>query len=307
MIGVLLCSFGTPRSLDEVPAFLQRVLGRAPTQQHIDDLRLRYRSIGGSPLITITQSQATALQEALRERLGGVEVAVGMRYSEPSIEGAVTNLVEAGVDEIVVLRLAPQFVPGDEEYVAAIKHQITRGRRSVRVRVAAPWYFHPRYIGALARRVREILDHGDGPSTIYFTAHSVPRTLEGVESYVGQLEATAGAVAQAAGLGTGEWNVTFQSGPRNGGRGWLGPQLLEAIAVAASKRGGRIVVCPIQFVSDHLEVLYDIDVEAKNLAGQLGYDLIRTQSLNDDPGLIVALRDAVVAAVMPKVAAPALP
>jgi ferrochelatase len=291
--GVLLMTYGSPASLerDDIRAYLVRVRGgRDPADELVDEFTRRYRLIGGSPLIEITRAQAAAL----RERLGW-PVEVAMRFSEPSIMAGLRQLAEQGVGEVAAIILSPQFSPllmGG--YARALDEALAVLDGSAPdVAVAGAWHDEPAFLDALASRVREALDRaergGGAGRAVLMTAHSLPRRVAEQEPhYLAQLHDTAEAVAARAGLGGGEWRFCWQSAGHEPGE-WMTPDFADLMPQLADEGRRAVVVAPVQFLADHLEVLYDIDVGAREQAERHGLTFSRIRSLNVDPGLIDAL------------------
>jgi ferrochelatase len=289
--GVLLMAYGSPAALDEVPAYFTHIRGgRPPSQAAAEELRERYRAIGGmSPLRAITESQAGRLEAVLRARGHSAAVTVGMKHSAPFIADAVRAMAESGIRSATALALAPHYsrisVAGyfSTAAEAAAEHGVV-------LEAVESWHDHPGFIEAVARRLQAALARTTAPAVI-FTAHSLPqRILTWNDPYPGQLRHTAELVASAAGVP--QWRFAYQSASHTG-EPWLGPDLLETLPELAREGVEEVVVCPVGFVADHLEVLYDIDVEARVAAGGLGLRLVRAPSLNDGDDFIAVLADLV--------------
>ena len=289
--GVLLMTYGSPASLErtDVRAYLARVRGgRDPGDQLVDEFTRRYRVIGGSPLIGITVEQAAALEEHL-----GWRVEVGMRFSEPSIEDGVRALAGHGVERVAAIVLSPQFSPllmGG--YGRAIDDARTEiGPSAPSVTVAGAWYDEPAFIDALARRVQDGLTASRDPDgiAVLLTAHSLPRRVAHQEpDYLDQLRSTARLVAEAVGLADDRWRFCWQSAGHEPGE-WMTPDFADLMPELARDGYSAVLVAPVQFLADHLEILYDIDVGAREQAERAGLAFARIRSLNADPGLIRAL------------------
>jgi protoporphyrin/coproporphyrin ferrochelatase len=290
--GVLLMTYGSPASLDreDVRAYLARVRGgREPDAGLVDEFTRRYAVIGGSPLIGITRDQAAALATVL-----GWPVEVGMRFSEPSIEAGLAALADRGVDRAVAIVLSPQYSPllmGG--YARAIDAAATAlGSRAPGVTVAGAWHEQPAFVAALASRVRRALDRllpgeRDG-AHVLMTAHSLPRRVAEQEpDYLRQLGMTSEAVAEAAGLGPDRWTFCWQSAGHEPGE-WMKPDFADLMPLIADTPARSVIVCPVQFLADHLEILYDVDVGAREQAEACGVAFRRIESLNADPGLVAA-------------------
>jgi ferrochelatase len=291
--GVLLMTYGSPTSLEreDIEAYLARVRsGREPAPELIDEFTRRYRVIGGSPLIEITRSQAAALGEVL-----GWPIEVGMRFSAPSIADGLRHLAERGVEQVAAIVLSPQFSPllmgGYARAIEEAREEL--GDRAPRVEVAGRWDDQPAFVAALADRVREALDRLPSAErqqvAVLMTAHSLPlRVAEQEPGYLEQLRDTAEAVAAGAGLTDGRWQFCWQSAGHEPGA-WMKPDFADLMPQIAAAGGRTVVVAPVQFLADHLEVLYDVDIGAREQAKECGLSFERIESLNADPGLIAAL------------------
>jgi ferrochelatase len=288
--GALLMTYGSPASLErgDIGAYLARVRGgREADDELLDEFTRRYRVIGGSPLIDITRAQARALSQEL-----GWRVEVGMRFSEPSIEAGLRELSASGVSDIAAIVLSPQYSPllmgGYARAVHAARAAI--GERAPRVTVAGAWHLQPAFIEGLADRVRTALRGAAGSRPhVLMTAHSLPRRVANEEpEYLAQLEATAVAIATAAGLGRHEWTFCWQSAGHEPGE-WMKPDFVDLMPEIAASGGSSALVVPVQFLADHLETLYDVDIGAREQAEEHAVAFARVSSLNDDPGLIRAL------------------
>jgi ferrochelatase len=273
--GVLVMAYGTPASPDDVEAYYTDIRrGRPPTPEQVAELRGRYESIGASPMLERTRAQVAALQAALG---GGYRVVLGQKHAAPFIEDGRADLEALDVDRIIGLVLAPHYS------AMSVGQYEERARPDVMIR---SWHLEDGLIALLAERVR---DAGvDADTEVLFTAHSLPaRILETDDPYPDQLRETAEAVAARAAVD--RWRTAWQSAGRTP-EPWLGPDIGEVIPMLDV---ARVVVCPVGFTSDHLEVLYDVDVVARGIAEATGKALVRTASLNDDPRFIAVLADVV--------------
>ena len=310
--GVLLMTYGSPASLEreDVRAYLARVRrGREPDPELVDEFTRRYRVIGGSPLIEITRGQAASLEASV-----GWPVAVGMRFSEPSIVTGLRGLAKRGVERVAAIILSPQFSPllmgGYEKAIEEAR--ATMGDRAPHVFMAGPWHLEPAFVGALADRIKAVVDRlppTERDAPILMTAHSLPRQVaEREPGYLAQLRATAEAVAASAGIAPDRWQFCWQSAGHEPGE-WMKPDFADIMAGIAAAGGRSVVVAPVQFLADHLEILYDVDVGAREQAERHGLAFHRIDSLNVDPGLIAALgnvaRRSGAGAVAPAAARPA--
>ncbi len=295
---------GTPGSLEEIPAFYTEIRrGRPPSAAQLTELVDRYRAIGGvSPLNELTRAQVAGLAGALDRREPGRFLVVGgFKFAPPRIEDAVGRILDAGAERVVGLVLAPHSSSvsvGDYARRAgeAMAGQAGPGA-AVPLEMIDHWYEAPGFVALVAGRVVEALASlgpDGGRASVVFTAHSVPtRVVTAGDTYPEQLERSARAVAEAAGIR--DWSVGWQSAGRTDDE-WLGPDVNVVIRAIAAAGGAAVVVCPIGFVSDHLEVLYDVDIEARATAERSGLAFARTASLNDDPLFCDVLAEVVLAA-----------
>lgn len=291
--GVLLMTYGSPASLEreDVRAYLTRVRGgREPDPELLDEFTRRYRVIGGSPLIEITRAQAGALSDLL-----GWPVVVGMRFSEPSVLAGLTSLAETGVTDVAAIILSPQYSPLlMSGYARAIDDaRVEMATAAPHVKIATAWHDEPAFVDALARRLRAALDRlpddERGTVRILMTAHSLPRRVAEQEpDYLSQLRTTAATVAANAGLAEGGWTFCWQSAGHEPGE-WMKPDFADLMPEVAAAGGRSVLVAPVQFLADHLEILYDVDIGAREQAERSGLAFHRIESLNVDPGLIDAL------------------
>ena len=291
--AVLLMTYGSPTSLDEagVGRYLAAVRGGRPADPGlVREFTRRYRVIGGSPLIERTREQAAALERRLGD---GTLVRAAMRFSEPSIEAVLREFADAEVGRAVGIILSPQHSPllmgGYARALDAAREAI--GPSAPQVAVAGAWHREPALIAAFAGRIREALDGRSNP--VLLTAHSLPRTVaEREPDYLAQLRESAQLVAAVAGLSDDQWQFCWQSAGHEPGE-WMKPDFADLMPGLAAAGQRRVVVAPIQFLADHLEILYDVDVAARDQAEAAGLDFRRIASLNDDCGLIEALASVV--------------
>jgi ferrochelatase len=292
--GVLLMAHGTPASSSEIAPFYTRIRrGSPPTPEQLADLEARYAAIGGvSPLALRTAAQVDAVRAELEARAPGrYIVSFGAKHTEPLIEESAALLGTAGLERVIGLVLTPHGSSlGSQEYLD--RAEVALG--TTPFVPVAPWYAHPSLVALLAARVQDARRAVTGRTKVIFTAHSLPeRIRETGDTYPEQLTESARLVATAAGLD--EWIVAWQSAGRTP-EPWLGPDVRDVVRqLAAERLADAVVVCPIGFVTDHLEVLYDLDVEVADLAAAVGLGFARTASLNDDPTFIAALADLIIA------------
>jgi ferrochelatase len=283
--GVLAMAYGTPRDRADIETYYTDIRrGRPPTPELLADLVRRYDALGGTfPLRDITDRQVARL----REHLGSdFVVELGTKHSVPKVEDGVDALAAAGVDRIVGLVLAPhysRFSIGDYADRAAK----AGAQRGVDVDTIQSWHLLPAYVEFLARAVRSALEAVPADSEVLFTAHSLPeRILAAGDLYPQHLHETAAAVADRAEVA--RWDVAWQSAGRTP-EPWLGPDVLEVIRERAARGAAGLVVCACGFVADHLEVAYDLDIEASAVAADAGLPFARTASVNDDDTVMAAL------------------
>ena len=293
--GLVVMAYGTPRTPADVEAYYTHIRrGNAPTPEQLADLTRRYDAIGGtSPLAERTEAQRAGLQAALDQRAPGRFTAVlGQKHAAPFIEDAVATLAGAGVAQIVGLVLAPHY---SRSSVGQYQERLHAAAAELGVPSAAidSWHLEPAYIDFLRDAVREALFGLPERTEVRFTAHSLPEGALVDDAYPDQLHESAAATASAAGLDPLTWSVAYQSAGRTADP-WRGPDVLDVIDdIAASGRAEGLLVCPQGFVSDHLEVVYDLDIEARRVAEEAGLAFGRTRVLNADPAVLGALADRV--------------
>jgi ferrochelatase len=291
--GVVLMTYGSPRDLDDVGPYITRVRGgRQPDPPLVAEFRHRYATIGLSPLIGITQGQAAALQDALGPAFG---VAAGMRFSEPSVAAAVAGLRTEGVERLLGVILSPQY---SQTLMGGYHTALEQAARGLPARTVGAWHLNPAFVDVLASRIRAALSrYGDADRErvpILLTAHSLPRRVVDREpDYVEQLLETARAVAKAADLEPERWSFVYQSAGHTPEE-WLKPDMLDVLPELAAAGHRDVVVAPVQFLADHLETLYDVDVAGRDQALAAGFrSFVRVDAPNTDPDFIGALRDVV--------------
>jgi len=298
--AVLLMAYGTPRTPAEIePYYTDIRRGRAPTPELLAELVARYDAIGGiSPLAARTEAQRDALQAALdAQRPGEFFVSLGLKHADPKIEDAVQELARTGFRRIVGLVLAPHY----SSY--SIGQYLDRTRAAadphgIEVIGIDSWATEPAFVEFLARDISTRLATMPDNTKVLFTAHSLPqRIIDGGDPYPEELRSTAEAVAAAAGLASwSSWAIAWQSAGRTP-EPWIGPDILEVIAdLAESESASGVLVCACGFVADHLEVLYDLDIEARAFAGERHLEFDRTACVNDDPTIMAALARRVIEA-----------
>ncbi|MGH2429544.1 MAG: ferrochelatase [Candidatus Limnocylindria bacterium] len=292
-LGVLLMTYGSPRAdLGDLARYLAAVRGgREPSPAVIAEFRRRYELIGGSPLIPITQAQAAALEERLRDDGVDARCAAGMRFSEPSVEAGLRHLTDLGCDPVIGIVMSPQhsdlLMGGYRRAIEAARAEL--GPSAPSVTMAPAWYREPGFSEAIAERIREGLASLPNDTPVLLTAHSLPRRVADAEpGYLDQLRDTAELVAAAAGLAPERWFFCWQSAGHDPGE-WMTPDFADILPALSDAGHRSVLVAPIQFLADHLEVLYDIDIGARKQAESAGMAFARIESLNVSPTFVGAL------------------
>jgi ferrochelatase len=293
--GVLLMAYGTPDSLEAVEPYYTHIRGgRTPAPHLVEELRARYELVGGStPLLEITEQTRAALERVLNED-GNYRVFLGMKHWHPFIEEGIANMARADINRAVGLVLAPHYsrmsVAGYYDYAAKAQEKLGT---SIEILPIESWHLHGPYLESVARRVRAQLATfpPDEAVTVVFSAHSLPEKIlaEG-DPYADQLQETSEALARMLGLE--RWTFSFQSAGRTP-EPWLGPDIVDTVHRLADEGVRAILVAPVGFVSDHLEILYDLDYEAQAAARERGVTLKRTEMLNASEDFVRGLADLV--------------
>ncbi|HJR81282.1 MAG TPA: ferrochelatase [Anaerolineales bacterium] len=290
MIGVLVMAYGGPDNLEEVEPYLMDVRGyRATAPEIVHEVRERYREIGGrSPILERTRAQADALQNVLNEQGPDFKVFVGMRHWYPFIADTLAEMRRQGIDKAVGFVMAPHY---SRMSIQAYFQKIEDANSGVKIASIYDWHLLPEYLNALVDRVQLALERfpesvrADVP--VIFTAHSLPeRILEWGDPYPSQLLATTEALMER--LGPRPHEFAYQSAAISNVP-WLGPDASEVIECYAAEGVRHMLICPIGFVCEHVEILYDIDIEYQRLAKKLGVHLERIEMLNDSPEMIRGL------------------
>ena len=286
--AVVLMAYGSPERLDDVPAYYADIRGGKPiAPEHLEDLVARYRRLGiedANPLNAITEQTRAALEQEL-----GLPVFTGMKHWTPRIAEAADKAVDSGADTVAGLVLAPHY---SRLSIAGYREQLERALddRAGLVFVDS-WHDNPGFVSFLADRIRDTGAH------VVFTAHSLPaRILDEGDPYRDQLLETARLVAEEAGVT--EWTFSFQSASPTG-EPWLGPDILDHLTELHGRGIDDVLICPVGFVSDHLEIRWDLDTEARELAGELGMRVDRVEMPNSDPTFVAVLAEIVRRALAP--------
>jgi ferrochelatase len=292
--AVVLVAHGTVSDLDDLPQFLTRVRqGRPPSAELVGELRRRYEAIGGSPLLDVTHRQASALARILN-----APVLVGMRLWEPGLERVLRSVVPLGTRRLVVLPLAPfsvhVYAAAAEKSLLTVQEEL--GSRAPKLVHVAPFGTLPSFVEAHAARIRALFARTgtDADAALVFTAHSLPSAVIGAgDPYAAQVEASAAAIGARLGA---SFELAYQSQGAQAGA-WLGPDLRSVLELVRARGQKRVVVAPIGFLSEHVETLYDLDVEARAWAESLELEMLRVPALDDDPALAAALAEVVLDAL----------
>lgn len=294
--AVLLMAYGTPGSENDIEAYLTDIRrGRRPSPDAVESLKERYRKIGGrSPLLDITIGQASALEKTLNSDGLETRVYLGMKHWHPYIKDVVPQIVRDGFRRIIALVLAPHYshmsIGG---YQQALNEALEASHR-LQADFIESWYDNPLFHHAVGEEISEALKQFPVSTEVevIFTAHSLPeRILQQNDPYPKQIHSSCQAVANQ--LKIERWSFAYQSAGQ-GDEKWLGPDILEVLKdVSRSAKACNVLVVPIGFVADHLEILYDIDIEAQSFAKAHDLNLKRTKSLNTSPTFIAALADIV--------------
>ncbi len=299
MGAVLLIAFGGPDRPEDVRPFLARVArGRPIPAERLEEVVRHYEAVGGrSPLTALTLRQAEALRARLRTLGRALPVHVGMRHWTPPLDDALAAMARAGVQAALGVILSPfQTEASWERYQADVAAARARvGAAAPEVRYAPPWSHRPGFVAAVAARVEAALaalpPAARRTTPVVFTAHSVPRAMADASPYVEQFTEAARRVAER--LGHGRWSVAYQSRSGRPEEPWLEPDVAAEIRRLAAEGASDVVVAPLGFVCDHVEVCYDLDVEARGIATTCGMRFHRAETVGDHPAFITLLADLV--------------
>jgi ferrochelatase len=301
-IGVLVMSYGTPESLEQVEAYYTHIRrGSPPSSEQLKELTDRYDAIVGGffPLRENTNQQVQALQEELNRSYPEYEFICyqGLKHAQPFIEDGIVEMAKNGIQEAIGIVLAPHYsTMSVGSYIKRAEEQAEQS--GVNIRFVNNYHLHPLLIRALADRLKTSLQQFKNVSPdevrVIFSAHSLPeKILELNDPYPEQLLETSRAIVEDTGVSN--WQFAWQSAGRTA-TPWLGPDILDVLRTISTVEGVKnVIISPIGFVSDHLEVLYDIDIEAQALAKELDVHLERTASLNTDPLYMKVLAESIMA------------
>ncbi len=286
--AVVLMAYGSPERLEDVPAYYADIRGGRPiAPEHLEDLVARYRRVGiedSNPLNAITEQTRASLEREL-----GLPVFTGMKHWTPRIAEAAARALEAGAGTVVGLVLAPHY---SRLSIAGYRDQLEQAFADrATLRFVDSWHDDPGFVSFLAGRIRGTRAH------VVFTAHSLPaRILDEGDPYRDQLLETARLVAEEGAIA--DWSFSFQSESPTG-EPWLGPDILDHLTELHRRGIDDVLVCPVGFVADHLEIRWDIDTEAQERARELGMALDRIEMPNFNPGFVAVLAEIVRRALAP--------
>src|SRR6185369_5127184 len=293
-IGVILMTYGSPKTLNDVPKYLKNVYGgKKPSPENVKEFQRRYKLIGGSPLIKITKQQAKALEKELNKQHKDKTfvVTAGMRFSPPFIKDVAAKLSKQ-VTHIVGIIMSPQYSPIImREYNRELTEAVAP-YNSIQLTIAEDWHLQPHFIESLAQRVQEALmklpPKVRATTPVLFSAHSMPkRVIEKEPGYIDDLKETAVAIAKKAGLTKKQWLFCYQSAG-NTPEEWLKPDFADIMPQLQKEGKTHVLIAPVQFLADHLEILYDVGIGAREQAEEHGIIFARTESLNTSPFFIKA-------------------
>lgn len=298
--SVLLLAYGGPEKMEDVRPFLDNILRGLPVpRERYEAVVHHYELIGGkSPLNELTGRQALALRERLKREGPEIPVFVGNRFAKPFIYTAIREMVEAGRRRAIAIVMAPyRSGPSFEKYQEAVQEILDAAgpEPGLAVEFVEPWFDHPLFAEAQADQIRialnEIPSARREAASLFFSAHSIPVSLANRSPYVSQIETACRNVADR--LDGRPFRLVWQSRSGDPRTPWLEPDVNDSLRELKDQGGGDVVLCPIGFIADHVEVLYDLDIEAARTCRELGLNMVRASSVNDHPTFIAALADLV--------------
>jgi ferrochelatase len=301
-IGVMLMTYGSPATLDDIPTYLKNVRGGRPAEEElITEFRRRYALIGGSPLLRITREQAAALQEELNNQHPDgplFRVIAGMRFAPPFVADLVPEIA-ADAQQLIGVIMSPQYSPIIMSgYTRTLTEAVEElDRNDLTSRIAGDWHLQPYFLQALAERLQQALERfpEDVRSRVpvLLTAHSMPkRVIDKEPGYIDNLKETAARVADLVGLPAERWMFCYQSAGHTPEE-WLKPDFADVMPELHAAGHTHVLIAPVQFLADHLEILYDIEIGARQQAEEHGIQFARIESLNTSPLFIKALAEVV--------------
>ena len=291
-------TYGSPATLDDIPVYLKHVYGgREASEEVKTEFRRRYDLIGGSPLLRITREQASALQKELNEQSTdgtSYHVVAGMRFAPPFVAD-ITPEAAKDASVLVGIIMSPQYSPIIMKgYVDTLEKAVSKLERDdLKLKISRDWHMQPYFLQALAERVQEALDKFPeeirAKVPVLLTAHSMPkRVIENEPDYISNLKETAGAVAKMLNLADERWMFCYQSAGHTPEE-WLKPDFADVMPELKAAGYQHVLIAPVQFLADHLEILYDIEIGAREQAEEHGIEFSRIESLNTSPLFIKAL------------------
>jgi ferrochelatase len=293
MRALLLLAFGGPRSLDEVEPFLARLFrGRGLSSEQLERVKERYRLIGGrSPLPEITVKQAKALEDRLKSKGYRFTSYVGMRYGHPLIEETLKEILRDGIRQVIALPMAPfRSSASTGAYIEEVSHVRKNIGEKIEISFVLGWHLHPLFLEAIEEKIEEGLTQFIPEERkrvhLIFSAHSLPKSLVENEPYAKDMEESVREVVKK--IVPLSWHIAFQSRGM-GSEEWLGPDVESVLTELSQRKVREVLIVPIGFVADHIEVLYDIDILYRRKAESMGMVLKRTNSLNSSEKFIEAL------------------
>jgi ferrochelatase len=297
MKALLLLAFGGPRSLDEVESFLTRLMkGRKPSPEQLERVKDRYRLIGGSsPLLEVTWGQAKALEKKLIGKGYPFKSYVGMRYGYPLIEETFEEILRDGIQKIIAIPMSPyrsRF--STNAYIEEVNRVKKKLEEGLEISFIVGWHSHPLFLEAVREKVHgglmQFTPQERKRTHLIFTAHSLPKSVVENEPYIKDMEESVKGVLKQ--MGSLPWHIAFQS-RGSGEEEWLKPDVESVLETLSNEKVREVLIVPIGFVSDHIEILYDIDIVYRKKAESLGMVLKRSPSLNLSEPFIEALSNIV--------------
>ena len=297
-VGVMLMTYGSPATLDDIPAYIKNVYGgREPSEEILIEFRRRYALIGGSPLIKITHEQARALEQELNTTSTDgttYHATVGMRFSPPFVADMVPETA-ANAQALVGMIMSPQYSPIIMRgYIDTLQEAFADLHRDdIQLKISTDWHLQPLFLQAVAERITEALarfpENVRANVPVLLTAHSMPkRVIENEPDYINHLKETAAEIAKRVGLSDERWMFCYQSAGHTPEE-WLKPDFADVMPELKAAGKEQVLIAPVQFLADHLEILYDIEVGAREQAEEHGIQFARIELLNTSPLFIKAL------------------